>query len=287
MSAVRPAHTFHQKRNRQRSGADTEQLVEQTQCIPHRPAGQTSQMNQQVFFIVNLLLLKNLAQLGDNGLRSHRRKVKPLTAGLNSRQDFIGFGRGKDEFHMRRRFLQNLQQRIERIRGEHVNFIDDIDFKSSPGRQINRIGNQLPHMLHLIVGGAVDFDYINILAGMNGLAAVARKARVNSRLFGFETIQRFGQNPRHGRLADAARAGKQISVGDSPRENRIFQRLRNGILTDNIIEGLRTVASCQNRICHCCLSSWESPPAFYKNQKRWSGLPHTAPLPLRAARFPA
>ena len=42
---------------------------------------------------------------------------------------FVGFGGAKDELHMLGRLFQRLQQGIERLLGEHVHFVDDVDLE--------------------------------------------------------------------------------------------------------------------------------------------------------------
>ena len=46
---------------------------------------------------------------------------------------FLRLGRRKDEFHMARRLLQRLEQRVERRLSEHVHFVDDVNLKPAGG----------------------------------------------------------------------------------------------------------------------------------------------------------
>ena len=47
----------------------------------------------------------------------------------NRRQHLLRLSRREHELHMRRRLLERFQQRIERRRRKHVNFVDDVDAK--------------------------------------------------------------------------------------------------------------------------------------------------------------
>ena len=54
-------------------------------------------------------------------------EVEPLTTAENGGQNFLRLGRRENKFHVRRRLLQRFQERIERGRGQHVHFVDDIN----------------------------------------------------------------------------------------------------------------------------------------------------------------
>ena len=41
-------------------------------------------------------------------------EIEALTAAQNGRQNLLRFGRRENEFHVRRRFLERLEQRVER-----------------------------------------------------------------------------------------------------------------------------------------------------------------------------
>src|SRR5262249_62009581 len=64
------------------------------------------------------------------------------------------------------------------------------------------------------------------------------------------TQQRLGEEPRGGRLADAARAGEQIGMRDAPGRQRIAQRAGDRILADDRVERLRPPLSREDLIAH-------------------------------------
>src|SRR5690554_1162658 len=55
-------------------------------------------------------------------------EIKPLTTGENGRGKLMTFSGGKDENHMRRRFLQSLQQCVKSLRRQHMRFINNVYF---------------------------------------------------------------------------------------------------------------------------------------------------------------
>jgi hypothetical protein len=64
------------------------------------------------------------------------------------------------------------------------------------------------------------------------------------------TVQRFRQDPRHGCLADASRAGKQIGMRHTVQLNGILERPRDVPLLDDIIKGLRAPFAGRHLIRH-------------------------------------
>ena len=54
-------------------------------------------------------------------------EVEALAARQDGDRDLVRLGRREDELHVRRRLLQRLEQGVERLRRQHVNFVDDVD----------------------------------------------------------------------------------------------------------------------------------------------------------------
>ena len=174
---------------------------------------------------------------------------------------------------MFRRFFEYLQQRIECVCCEHVDFVDDVDFESCPGRPIDGIFAKPADFFNAVIGCTVNFNHVDIVTEIDGKAALTFTARLGGRFFGGQAVECFCKYPRHRSLADTSRAGEQVCVSDAFGFDGIFQGLRNRILADYVSEGLRTVFSRKYSICH--------------NKNRWPGLPGTTKLSLMAARFPA
>ena len=60
--------------------------------------------------------------------RRNSFEIVTLTARLNRRWNFLQFRRRKNKNDARRRLFKRLQERVERLAGQHVYFVDDIDF---------------------------------------------------------------------------------------------------------------------------------------------------------------
>src|SRR5208337_2832919 len=105
----------------------------------------------------HLFELGDLGQVfGDEGGRD-APQIKALAARENCGQHLFRIRGGEHEFHMRGRFFQRLQQGVERRRGEHVNFVDDVDFKVGGGGGVTASFTQLADLLDAVVAGAINF----------------------------------------------------------------------------------------------------------------------------------
>jgi hypothetical protein len=63
-------------------------------------------------------------------------QVETLAARQHRHRHFADFGGGEDEFHMRRRLFQGLEQAVESLLGQHMHFVDDIDLVARRDRGI-------------------------------------------------------------------------------------------------------------------------------------------------------
>ena len=67
------------------------------------------------------------------------------------------------------RLFHGFEQRVERFLGEHVDFVNDVDFEScvASGRQ-RRIADELAGVFDGSVGSTVDFDDVQVMTGHDG-----------------------------------------------------------------------------------------------------------------------
>jgi len=122
-----------------------------------------------------------------------------------------------------------------------MHFVDNVDFESCPCRPVNGVIDKVTDVVYSPIRGAVNFDNVDIFAKVYGEATVALTAGFSRRSVGFEAVQGFCEDSGHRGLADASRAGKKIGVGDPVGFYGVFEGLRNRLLADDVIKGLRTV----------------------------------------------
>ena len=183
--------------------------------------------------------------------RRNISKIVSLAARNNRRQNLLRLRRRQNEFHMLRRLLQRLEQRIERLLRKHVHFIDDVDFEPAARRPILRmIQNHFARLVHLSVRRRVNLQNIHVIPARDRQARVALQTRRRRRLVVLLAVQRLGQNPRHRRLARPPRPREQIRMRNPIRLDRPLERLRNMILPHHLIECPRAIFSGKNGVRH-------------------------------------
>ncbi len=185
--------------------------------------------------------------LGDERGRD-AAQVEPLAARQDRRQHLLRVGRGEHELHVRRRLFQRLEQRVERRRREHVDFVNDVDLELRAGGRVFAGLAQLADLLDAVVAGAVNFQHVERAALGDFLAARVVVVEVHLRAAG--AVEAFGEDAGDGGLAGAARAAEQVGVRDALLLDGMGERLRDVLLPDDIREALRAVFAGNDLISH-------------------------------------
>ena len=150
---------------------------------------------------------------------------------------------------MRRRLLDRLQQRVERVAGQLVDFVDDEHLVAVPDRHDRQPGDDhLADVVDLGMRGRVDLEDVDVASLGDLDAGVAFAARLRRRTV--HAVQRARQNARGGGLADAARSGEHERLGQTPARQRVAQRPRDRLLSDDIVELLRPPFARDDLITH-------------------------------------
>src|SRR5262245_8759224 len=83
-------------------------------------------------------------------------QVEALAARQYGQGDLTHLGGGEDEFYVRGRFLQGLQERIEGALGQHVHLVDEIDLVARQQGLVARAFDDLADVVNASVGGALN-----------------------------------------------------------------------------------------------------------------------------------
>ena len=111
---------------------------------------------------------------------------------------------------MGRRFFQGFQQRIERMRREHVHLIDQVHLVAAPGRCVLHVVEQLAGVFHLGTAGRIHFDQVHEAAVGNLLTGRAYAARTCTDTL--LAVQAAGENTGNGGFPHPARSGEQVGM---------------------------------------------------------------------------
>ena len=175
-------------------------------------------------------------------------KIIPLATGQDGRRNPVRLGGRQHENHMGRRFLQRFQQGVERLVGQHVDFIDDINLITGLRRRKFDIFPQIADLVDTPVRCGVDLIDVHrraVIDQFTGTAVVAGRRRRP-----LLAVQRFRQHFGGAGLAGSPRSGKQIGMGNTPRHDRIFQRHAYMLLADQALEVPRPPLPVQRFIGH-------------------------------------
>ena len=177
-------------------------------------------------------------------MASHRdaAEVEALGAADDGGRHLVRVGGGEDEDDVVGRLLDHLQQRVEGVRAEHVDLVDDVDPPAQLGRRGQRPHHQLAGVLDQAVAGGVDLDDVHGApladrhAGRAGVARLAVVAAVGA-------VDGLGQDAGGGGLAGAARPDEQVGVGGPVGGHGAAQGGDDRVLAEHLGEALRPPAA--------------------------------------------
>ncbi len=180
--------------------------------------------------------------------RGDAGEVEALATGEDGGRKLEGFGGGQDEDHAGRRLFQGLEQGVERLVGEHVDFVDDVDLRPSARGRVAGILAQLAHLVDAAVRGPVDLQHVHAPAAGDLPAGVAFIAGNRGRAL--LAVQGLGQDAGGGGLSHSARPAEEIGVGHPPRGDGVSQGAGHVLLAHHVLEHLGAVLSRQDEIGH-------------------------------------
>ena len=212
-------------------------LVQQRLRVAHAAFGGAGDRVDRLVVDRDSLAVRDQPQPFRNLPGRNRQQVEALAARNDRLQDLVNLGRRKDELHMRRRFLDRLQKCVPRLRGQHMNFVDDVNLIAPGHRLVHDVFGQLAHIRRRIAAGGVDLDHVEAAFLHNGAARDALAARLA--VLRVETVHRLGENPGERGFSDAARTDEQIGMGGPLLTDRVPERAHDMLLPDHVGETLR------------------------------------------------
>ena len=242
-------HGAHRFRG-DRAGAMGDRLIEDRLGVAHRTLGGTRDHAKRGILGLDLLQLSDARQIVLDGDGVDSAQVEALAARQDGDRHLANLGGGEDELHMLRRLLERLQQAVEGLVREHVDFVDDVDLVARRNRAVAHLLDDLADVVDAGMGGGVHLDHVDMAAFHDGFAMLARHGEIDLRpvdRVGL-VVERAGKNARGGRLADPAHAGQHPGLGDTAGGERVGQRAHHRLLPDQVGEIARAVFARENAI---------------------------------------
>ena len=178
----------------------------------------------------------------------HRRgRHEPERVVVRARADraehLVGLGGREDELDVLGRLFDDLEQRVEAPRRDHVRLVDDEDLVAVARRREDGALAQVARIVDATVARRVDLDHVERPAPATRQldAAGALAARGVGRALG--AVQAARENARRSGLAAPPRTAEQVRVIDPIGAERRHQRLRHLGLADHLGERLWPVAA--------------------------------------------
>jgi hypothetical protein len=200
------------------------------------------------------------------------------------RQHLLRLRGGEDEDEVVRWLLDDLEQGVEALRGDHVRLVDDEHAVPRLGRCIEGAVAQLTGVVDTTVRRRVQLDDVDVARPLRRQRDARRThpARVRGR--SLYAVQRAGEDAGRRRLAAAAGPGEQVRVVDPSGFERDPQRLGDVLLADDVGESRRTVLPVQSQRHAARLPT--ARPAVGGTRKKESGPTHP-PEPVDPCCLPA
>ena len=226
--------------DRQILPAERNHLVEHRQRVAHSAVGLAGDQVQRLVVVGHSFLRSDVFEVLHAVLDANPVEIVNLTARQDRRNDLVLFGRSQDKHGMCGRLFERFQKRVERLHRQHVHLVDDIDAVTTDLRRNTHLVGQVADIVHRVVRRGVQFVDIERPALVERTARFALVAGfgVGPRI---QAVDRFGEDPRASRLADAARPAEQVRMRQLATADRILQRRGNMRLSDDRCEGRRTV----------------------------------------------
>ena len=195
------------------------------------------------------LAVAELLQVRHQHVRRDQPERVVVGARADGADDLVRLGRREDELDVRRRLLDDLEQRVEALVRDHVRLVEDEDLVAvARGRERGALP-QLAGVVDTAVARRVDLDDVQAAraAARQLDARLAHVARgVGGVLLGvLRAVEDAGEDARGRRLAAAARAGEQVRVVDLTAAQRLPQGRGDVVLADHLGEVLGPVAAVQ------------------------------------------
>ena len=205
------------------SAGEADHLVEDGECISHTAVSLLCDEVERVGFGLITFLLGHPLQVFDGILHAHAHEVIHLATAQNGGQDAMLLGGGQDEYHIRGRFFECLEEGVEGGCGEHVHLVDDENLVLAHLWRNEHLLAKFSHFIHRVVACRIQLLYVHRALFIESLATLALAARITVGQ-GRKAVDRLGKDACAGGLAHSARSAEQVGMRQFARCDGILER---------------------------------------------------------------
>ncbi len=195
-----------------------DRLVEDGEPIARRAFRRACHQRQRLGLGPHTLGRDDMGEVIGQLVRRDALQVEALAARQYRHRHLGQLRRRQQELHMRRRLLQRLEERVERVLRQHVDFVDNVDLVARAERGQPRRLDHLADIIDARMAGGVHLDHVDMTALCDGNTGLANAAGVDRRPalpVRPDAVERLGDQAGGGGLADAAHAGQQEGMGEA------------------------------------------------------------------------
>ena len=214
------------------------QLVEGRHGVTEAALGRAANERERRVRCLEALAVGDPPEQRDELRETRAREEERLTARPDGRQHLVERRRAEDEDEVRRRLLDDLQERVPGGIRQLVRLVEDVDPVAALGLE----HRPLPHGTYVVdatLRGCIHLHDVHRRPVGNRHAGVARAVRLGR--WPVLAVERLGEDACKGRLAGAARACEEIRLAHLVRLDRVAQRSHDRFLTDDLVEVLWAV----------------------------------------------
>ncbi|MGY4449719.1 hypothetical protein ACVWZR_004379 [Bradyrhizobium sp. i1.3.1] len=147
-----------------------DRLVEQRQRVAHRAFRGAHDDAERLGLDLDVLLGRDIGEVLHQHVGLDPAQVKTLAARQHGDRNLADLGGREHEFGVLRRFLQRLQEGVERRRRQHVDFVDNVDLVAGAGRRVAHAVIDLADVVDAGVRGRVHLQHVHVPAFHDRLA---------------------------------------------------------------------------------------------------------------------
>jgi len=177
-------------------------------------------------------------------------EVENLASRQNSGKDFVFLGGGEDELGIRRRFLESLEESVERRARKHVHLVDDIHLVFPHLRRYPHLVDEGADVVNTAVGSRIELKDVERSVVVEAHARLALVARLHVG-GGMQTIDGLRHDASACGLTHTSRSAEKESLRKGVVAYGVLQRRGDSMLTHDAFKRRRPVFSCRyDKIFH-------------------------------------
>ena len=150
--------------------------VQKRQSVADRAVSVGRKKRERVLVCLHIDLFAYASEEILYGLFRNAPEIEPYAARKYRSGELVGIRGAKNEYSAGRGLFQRLEKRVESLRGEHVDFVYDVDLGAAGDRREVYFLAQGADVVHGVVGRGVHLDNVYEIAGSYGSAAFADAA---------------------------------------------------------------------------------------------------------------